>query len=307
MSETIEAQEVVFDLEVKEFNLGTLTTNARAIYEAVKLKLAGYNVANYSGERIQEAKRDKAELNAAKKKLNDTRLEYERLWMKPFEEFKAVVAETCALIGDASAAIDQVVKDVEQGEKDEKRACIEEFWRSRACDLFALVQIFDARWTNKSAKMVDIETAIDDRIAKVKSDLVILDRLGEPEAKACYLETLDLNKALDRADTLKANRERIAADEKARAEAEAKRRADNEARAKAAAAAKEADKAHTFAIIDEILADEGIAVAPKEPVNPPTEPQKLHTLTLRFTATLDELTALRAYVDEHALKYEKIA
>jgi hypothetical protein len=40
---------------------------------------------------------------------------------------------------------------------------------------------------------------------------------------------------------------------------------------------------------------------------PVPEPPKLYDLTLRFTATLDELTALRAYVDEHGLKYEKIA
>jgi hypothetical protein len=313
MSETVETQEAVFDLQVKEFNLGTLTTNAEAIRDAVKLKLEGYNIENYSGDKVQDAKRDKAELNSAAKKLNNGRLEYERLWMKPFEAFKSVVGETVALIKDASSKIDQVVKDVEQGEKDEKRAWVEDYWKKQACDLFALDQIFDARWLNKTTKYQAIEDEIGERIKKVQADLVILERLGEPEARVCYLETLDLNKALDRADTLKANRERLAEDERKRAEAEAKRKADDEAREKAAAEAKEADKANVNAIVDGILEEEGIAVAPEPPAPEPIvapavpEPPKLYDLTLRFTATMDELTALRAYVDEHGLKYEKIA
>ena len=307
MSETVETQEVIFDLEIKDFSLGTLTTNAIAIREAVKAKLSGYKVENYSGDKIQDAKHDKAELNVAKKKLNDKRLEYERIWMKPFEEFKAVVSETCALIGEASAAIDQVVKDVEQGEKDEKRCLIEEFWKTRDCDLFALDQIFDPRWLNKTAKLAAIEDEIDDRIKKVRADLVILERLGEPEAKVCYLETLDLNKALDRADTLKKNRERIEAEAKARAEAEAKRKADEEAREKAAAEAKEADKAQTIAIVDEILEEEGLSVAPEPEPAAEIPPPALFDITLKFRATKEALTDLRAYIDAHGIAYEKIA
>lgn len=295
MSETVETQEAILDLVVQEFNLGTMTTNAEAIREAVKVKLAGYKVENYSGDRIQDAKRDKAELNAAAKRLNDARLEYERTWMKPFEAFKSVVNETVGLIKTASSAIDQVVKDVEQGERDEKRCEIEAYWKRQACDLFTLDQIFDARWLNKTTKLQVVQDEIDERIAKVKADLVILDRLGEPEAKVCYLETLDLNKALDRADTLKRNRERIAAEEQTRAEA--KRQADE--RIKAAEDAKATDHANTIAIVDSILEEEGIAVAPEEP--------PLYEITLRFRATVDELKALRAYVDEHGLKYEKIA
>ena len=310
MSETVEAQEVILDLEVKEFNLGTLTTNAEAIREAVKAKLAGYNVENYSGDRIQDAKRDKAELNAAAKRLNDARLEYERTWMKPFEAFKSVVNETVGLIKTASAAIDGVVKDVEQGEKDEKRRLIESYWAGLGCDLFPLAQIFDERWLNKTAKLAAVQDEIDERMKKVKADLVILERLNEPEARAHYLNTLDLNAAIDQADRIKRNRERIEAEDRARAEAAAKRKADEEARAQAAAEAKEADKAGVAAIVDEILEEEGLAVAPEEPPTPEPpapEPPKLYTLTLRFEATLDELTALRAYVDEHGLKYEKIA
>jgi hypothetical protein len=259
MSTTVEAP--VLDLVVEEMNLGKLTTNAEALRDMVKNKLAGYNVENYSGDRVKEAKTDKAELNAFAKKLNDKRLEFECIWMNPFEPFKAVVDETIKLIKTASAKIDEVVKDVEQGEKDEKRRQIDLYWTGQKCDLFRLDQIFDERWLNKTTKVQAIQDEIDDRIRKVNADLIILERLGEPEARVCYLETLDLNQALDRADTLKRNRERLAEDEKRRAESEIQRKADQEAREKASAGAKEADKANTLAIVDEILAEEGIAVA----------------------------------------------
>jgi hypothetical protein len=269
MSETIEA--TTFDLVVEEMNLGKLTTNAEALRDMVKGKLEGYSVKNYSGDRIKEAKNDKAELNAFAKKLNDKRLEFERMWMKPFEPFKSVVDETVRLIKTISSKIDEVVKDVEQGEKDEKRREIDLYWSEKKCDLFRLDQIFDERWLNKTTKFQAIQDEIDDRIRKVNADLVTLERLGEPEARVCYLETLDLNKALDRADTLKKNRERLAEDEKRRAEAEVQRKADQEAREKASAEAKEADKANTLAIVDETLAEEGIAVASE----PETEPELL--------------------------------
>jgi hypothetical protein len=311
MSDTTEVQ--TLDLKVEKFDLGTLETNAQAILDYVREKVKTYDIEHYSGDNIAEAKKDKAELNAAAKKLNDTRLEYERMWMKPFETFKKLVADACSEIKKASTAIDQVVKDVEQGEKDEKRRQIEEYWKGTACDLFPLDQIFDPRWLNKSTKYTAIEDEIDERIRKVKADLVILERLGEPEAKVCYLETLDLNKAIDRADTLKKNRERIAAEEKAREEAEAKRKADREANEKAAAEAKEADTANTIAIVDSILEEEGIEVAPEEPAAPlesvAPEPKKpeLHEISLKFFGTIEQLKGLRAYIDEQGITYEKIA
>lgn len=316
MSETVETKEATFDLVVKDFNLGTLTTNAEAIREAVKAKLEGYKVENYSGDKIQDAKRDKAELNAAAKKLNDARLEYERTWMKPFKVFKDVVDETVALIKEASSKIDQVVKDVEQGEKDEKRRLIEQFWEKQACTLFKLEQIFDDRWLNKTSKLLAVQDEIRERIKKVESDLGILDKIGESKAKAFYLTCLDLNKAMAEADRIKENRERLAKVEQDRAEAEDRRRkADEERKAKEEAGRLEAARKTAAAVI----AEEGLSVAGEQPEEPAEEPEAagvestteapaaLHEVTLKFFGTIDQLKALREYIDEQGIKYEKIA
>lgn len=293
MNEVIE-KPATLDLEVVEFNLGTLTTNAESVRDLVKTKLAGYSIENYSGERIKEAKTDKAELNAAAKKLNDTRLEYERMFMKPFEPFKAVIDETVKLIKAASAKIDEVVKDVEQGEKDEKRRQIDLYWKDQACDLFRLEQIFDERWLNKTTKLSDVWDAIKDRIAKVKSDLGILDKIGEPEAKAYYLECLDLNRAMAEADRIKANRERLAKLEREKAEAPGPQVIEQE----------EPEPAYV-----EPTEEEYAASLPAETASTTTvaEPLALHETIIKFFGTLEQLQSLRAYIDEQGIKYERLA
>jgi len=268
------------DLVVSKFDLGKLETNAHAILAFVRLKLTGYKAENYSGDRIAEAKKDKAELNAAAKKLNDDRIEYERKWMEPFNPVKALINEACSEIKKASAAIDTVVRDVEQGEKDEKRKKIELFFAAQEFDLVPLSKIFSSQWLNKTVRMKDVEAEILAIIQSVRKDLVILDRINEPEAKAYYLETLDLNAATTQADRIKANRERIAAAEKAAQEP--------------------------------LFEPEEPPQAIPEPVPEPVVEQDLptqeppSTIDLRIIAPWSKIRALRAYMDAEGIAYEKL-
>lgn len=202
------------DLVIHERTLGKLVTNAKAILETVRKKLATYKAENYSEENIDEAKRDKAELNTAAKKLNDARLELEREWMKPFNEFKDVIGTACNEIKNASAIIDNVVKDVENRAKDEKKKLITQKWDERSCKLFPLDKIWSPQWLNKTFKIKDVEKLFDDKIQKVNQDLEVIGRMNEtPEdivaLKAYYLDTLSLESAMEEADRMKANRKRI--------------------------------------------------------------------------------------------------
>jgi hypothetical protein len=266
--------ETSLELKVEKFSLGELTSNARGILEAVKVKLEGYKAENYSGDRIQDAKRDKAELNAAAKALNDKRIEYEKKWMAPFEEFKAVVRDTCAAITTASMAIDRVVKEVELAEKAEKRKLIEEFFASQNLTLFTLDRIFEDRWLNKTEKMDDIFHAITQRIAKTKDDLAILDRGGEAEARKHYLTHLDLVSALAAADNVKANEARLKALEGLSV------------------------KVHPSSVLAKTIAIE------YEEIPVSKEPMILEYV-LRIRGTLVLLQALKVYMTDHGITYEK--
>ena len=56
-------EEKEFELVIKEKNLGSLTTNAKAIKESVEKALSNYKAENYDESNIDDAKKDKALLN----------------------------------------------------------------------------------------------------------------------------------------------------------------------------------------------------------------------------------------------------
>lgn len=274
MNDTMVATEETTEglaLVVQKFTLGELTTNARAILETVKAKLAGYSPERYTEENIGEAKKDKAELNAAAKQLNDSRIEYEKQWMRPFEEFKGLVSEACGEIKKASSQIDAIVKAVEEREKAEKRRQIEEYFSSLGFEFFTLEQIFQPAWLNKTTKLRDVQSGIKARISKFQEDMAVLDKLGEADAKAYYLTTLDLRGAMAEADRIKANRERIAAAEKAKPQEEKR-------------------------------------PEPPAPLPPPAAAPAPRSLefVLRIHGTYEQLVGLKEYMAERGIRYEKL-
>ena len=201
------------ELELKSsLTLGTLETNAKAIKELVEAKLQDYSPENYIGK-ADEAKSDRAVLNKAEKALNERRLELEREYMQPFQDFKSLITDTCKAIKSASGKLDEIVKAEENREKQEKEKLIREYWASKEITLFELEKIWNQKWLNKTTKQKDIEAEIDAAVQKVMSDLAIIDRFPAEDValvKAEYLNSLDLSAATAKADQLKANRDRLA-------------------------------------------------------------------------------------------------
>jgi hypothetical protein len=206
------------ELEIYHQSLGELTTNAKNILAMVKKQCSLYVPENYGPENVADAKRDKADLNALAEKLNKKRLELEREFMKPFGDFKDTINETVSVIKESSGKIDQVVKAVELREREERRKLLEDFFTGLKTELVSFEQVFEPAMLNKTAKVKDSQAAILAKIEKVKADLAVLDRINEPEAKALYLSSLNLDSALNKADEIKQNRERLQRSEAAKAE-----------------------------------------------------------------------------------------
>lgn len=108
------------DLVVERQIPGELVTNAEKIRAFVEERVKDYSADNYVG-RVTEAKTDRAALNRAAKELNDKRLELERRFMAPFQEFKGIITETVGTIRAASNTVGGVIAEVEQRERDERR------------------------------------------------------------------------------------------------------------------------------------------------------------------------------------------
>lgn len=198
-------------LIIKEKTLGSLVTNARDIKAYVEEKLKEYSVDNYPGDAKQAAK-DKAEINSSIKMLNDRRIELEKEWNQPFQEFKDIIAETCTMMKTASGKLDAIVKAKEEEEKAVKKADIEKLWKAKDFSLVTLEKIFNPKWLNKTVKLSAVDVEMDGIIGKINGDLASLDAFGEDTAvlKDLYLSSLDLQVTLNKGAELKANRERLA-------------------------------------------------------------------------------------------------
>lgn len=216
-------------LIIKEKTLGNLVTNAKDIKAYVEEKLKEYSVDNYTGDAKQAAK-DKAEINAAIKTLNDRRIALEKEWNMPFAEFKNIISETCDMMKTASGKLDVIVKAREEEEKAQKKAQIIELWNGKNFNLVPLDRIFNAKWLNKTTKLAAVDAEIDTIIKNITGDLASLDAFGEDTAilKDLYLSTLNLQQTLNKGAELKANRERLAQLEAEKKAREEKEKAENE-------------------------------------------------------------------------------
>lgn len=218
-------------LDVRELTLGTLTTNALQLRDHVAATLERYTPENYSEDNVDQAKSDRAILNKAAKELNDRRIQLERDWNAPLQEFKSIIGDTVKMISDGSAKLDAVVKGVESKAKAEKRAAIEELWDRKGITLLPLSKLWDERWLNKTKRLPAIEKEIGEKLLKIEAELDTLAAVDTEDGdtlRAYYLDCLDLQRTLAYSATLKANRQRLQ-EEQARRQAEAEAQATREA------------------------------------------------------------------------------
>ena len=218
-------------LDVRELTLGTLTTNALQLRDHVAETLERYTPENYSEDNVEQAKADRAILNKAAKELNDRRIQLERDWNAPLQEFKSIIGDTVKMISDGSAKIDAVVKGVESRAKAEKRAAIEELWDRKGITLLPLSKLWDERWLNKTKRLPAVEKEIGEKLLKIEAELDTLAAVDTEDGdvlRAYYLDCLDLQRTLAYSATLKANRQRLQ-EEQARRQSEAEAQATREA------------------------------------------------------------------------------
>lgn len=218
-------------LNVLDLTFGTLTTNALQLHDYVAATLERYTPENYSEDNVEQAKADRAILNKAAKELNDRRIQIEREWNAPLQEFKGIVGDTVKMIADGSAKIDAVVKGVESKAKAEKRAAIEELWERKGITLLPLSKLWDDRWLNKTKRLPAVEKEIGEKLLKIEAELDTLAAVDTEDGevlRAYYLDCLDLQRTLSYSATLKANRQRLQ-EEQARRQAEAEAQATREA------------------------------------------------------------------------------
>lgn len=264
-----------------------ITFNYEELKSELLHKVSVYETMVYTEDQVKEAKADRAALNKLKKALNDERIRQEKEYMQPFNTFKAQISELVKIIDNSVSVVDKQVKEFDEKKKAEKLdAILEYFGIALAAKLPSVPLnhrlVVDEKWLNASVSMKSIQEAIDAKLDQVAKDLAVIASLPSYafEARECYVDTLDLARAVSEAHRL---------------QKQAEKKAAWEAAEKAAASS----PATTFE--DEPASEVGKAIASTEKPEPSRQ-------WIGFQALLsaDEARALGEWLRNNGIRYKAI-
>jgi len=272
-------------------------------FEELKTELAErldhYNNLVVTEDGIKDAKADRAKLNKLRTAIDTRRKDIKKEYLKPYDEFEGKIKELTVLIDKPIKAIDTQLADYEERRKEAKlekvREAYEENIEPTIEEIIPLQRILDPKWLNATTSMKSVVEDLTGWNSRVNADLLALDTV-EPEyqaaVKAKYVDTLDVSRALAHRDELKAAEEAFRAREAEKKAREEERLARE---AKKAAEAQPEPQRQTLKIETE------------EKVEIPTEPaEKKYLLRLEFSVTKEQAIALREFIDQNQIEYQKI-
>lgn len=225
--------------------LKSIGWNKEQIKEAVVSITEQYRGLAYTEAQLQEAKADRAKLNAMKNDISARRIQVKKALLEPYEKFEAEVKEVVALIDEPIAMIDEQIVAYEERTKEEKRQALEKFFAENRAELPELItfeRIFNPKWLNKSSSLSSCKNDIKKLIEDISADLAAirssLDERYSVYAEEFYLKReMNLSHALAEANHIqemdrKAEEERKAKEQAQKEREEAQKRAKEEAEAK---------------------------------------------------------------------------
>lgn len=243
--------------------------NKDEIKKAVISITEQYKGLAYTEEQLQEAKKDRAMLNAMKKDISDRRIQVKNALLEPYNVFESEVKEVVALIDEPIEMIGKQIEAYEDKVREEKNTALAQFFSENIGELSDVVlyeRIFNPKWLNKTASLSSCKAEIQKIIDDINTDLAAIifsvDEKYQVFAKDYYLQHgFNLSNALGEANRIQEMDKKAEADRKAREEAERER---EEARKEAEKAKEEARKAQEEAELARKELEREKALAEKE-------------------------------------------
>jgi len=225
--------------------LKSIGWNKEQIKEAVVSITEQYRGLAYTEAQLQEAKADRAKLNAMKNDISARRIQVKNALLEPYNVFEKEVKEVVALIDEPIAMIDEQIVAYEERTKEEKRQTLEKFFTESKGSLpeqITFERIFNPQWLNKRSSLTSCKNDIKKLIEDISADLAAirssLDERYSVYAEEFYLKReMNLSHALAEANHIqemdrKAEEERKAKEQAQKEREEAQKRAKEEAEAK---------------------------------------------------------------------------
>jgi len=161
-------------------------------------------------ESIKSAKNKLAEARKVTQALNDKRIEVHKYIEDPYKEFKSQVDEICMIIEKANDDLNVKVRELEENEREEKKAELLKLWNARANSFTSGTYIDFEDWLtpqmlNKTTTISKAESNMVSFLEQTSKDIEVL--LGMKDS-AEYLEKYQSNLNLaDTIETINARRE----------------------------------------------------------------------------------------------------
>ena len=211
--------------------LKSIGWNKEQIKEAVVSITEQYRGLAYTEAQLQEAKADRAKLNAMKNDISARRIQVKNALLEPYNKFEAEVKEVVALIDEPIAMIDEQIVAYEERTKEEKRQTLEKFFVENKGSLpeqITFERIFNPKWLNKSSSLSscknDIKKLIEDISADLSAIRSALDERYSVYAEEFYLKReMNLSHALAEANHIQEMDRKAEEAKKAKEQAEAER------------------------------------------------------------------------------------
>lgn len=181
-------------------------------------------VAQYQGwtpnpensEDVEQAKRESTHLNKLKTALDYKRKEIKRQIEVPYKQFEAEIKPVIELIDSTRSHIKECVDTAEENRRAWVKQQLEEHYEAYAgllVDVVPYDRIADHKWLNKTVNLQKAKQELEEKVDSVARDWETLKRLdlGEyyQQAEVQFFNTLDVSQAIQFADKLKQDAQRI--------------------------------------------------------------------------------------------------
>lgn len=208
--------------------LKSIGWNKEQIKEAVVNITEQYRGLSYTEEQLQEAKADRAKLNAMKNDISVRRVQVKQALLEPYKKFEAEVEEVVELIDEPIVMIDKQIVAYEERTKKEKRQALEDFFEKSMVDIPVLItfdKIFNPKWLNRTASLSsckkEIKKTIEDIVTDISAIRSSLSGKYSVYAEEYYMKReMNLSKALSEANRIQEMDKKAEEEEQKRAKIE---------------------------------------------------------------------------------------
>lgn len=265
----------------------------------------------FTEDDIQEGKDVRAELNKVAAAIDDKRKAVKKEFNEPYLAFESNVKRIIGMIKEVSDPIDSGIKELEEKQKKEKAALINEKINelTKEAGLESAMIETSNTWLNKTVSFKKITENIVSQIEAIKKEEER--KQGEISIVTNFCEALHIDsegwlKGLERGETAAQIITEIQAAEKRKKEREEQRKKEEEARLAAERAELEkANEQQETYLEDDVLAEENYTEDPfvdvpeqieEESVVPVKEEEPVRTAIIEITGTNEQFKLANAYM-----------